>query len=165
MAVEDSSSPVGVSLREAARRLGVGSVQTIQRWLENGKLRGEKRVKPNGQEQWLVYLPEDETELEALRRTLRRPTAPADAVFPGPPHDSALLERQWKVIEFLMAELAAKRSEVKVKDHQDDSLSALMRRLESQLAAPSCLSDFHRLQISQILSVLQQIARRGMDSE
>lgn len=151
--------PSGVSLREAARRLGIGSVQTIQRWLKLGKLKGEKRVKPNGQEQWLVDLPDDAAELAALRQQLRRPSAPANAMFPGPPQDSVGSEREWNVIGFLLADLEAKRHQIQSMDVREDSISARLRSLESQIETLIRCQECHAHQVRQVLDLLQAMRK------
>jgi hypothetical protein len=127
----------GVSLREAARRLEIGSVQTVQRWLESGRLRGKRTALPNGREKWEVFLPSDPPAIERLRAQLRRPANPSDVLFPGPPdvvdHEKEALR---SMNAFLMAELEARRGEVAERDRLLGELLAASRRPAALSGAP-----------------------------
>lgn len=125
----------GVSLREAQRRLQLGSVQTVQRWLKDGKLGGRRTALPDGREKWEVFLPSDEAELERLRAQLRRPAAPSDVVFPGPPPAVAAEDPRDRLLAFLQEELSARREEVASRDRLISELVA--RRAQPALPDPS----------------------------
>lgn len=137
MGQHDSEQTVGddggVSLREAARLLGC-SVDTVQRRLRSGRLRGEKRVRPNGTEEWAVYLPADVAPLRA-----KRPADPSDLVFPGPPDQRDLeVARLERIVAFLTAELEARRAEVAEAQRQAAIVIERERRREQlMLSAPS----------------------------
>lgn len=123
---EDEQQLPGVSLREAARTLGC-SVDTVQRRLKSGVLKGEKRVRPNGTEEWSVYLPVDVKQIQ-----VKRPAQPEDLVFPGPPDPKDLeIARLERIVTFLTRELESRRSEVSEAQRQS---SLLIEREERRLA-------------------------------
>lgn len=121
----------GVSLREAARQLGC-SVDTVQRRLKNGRLRGEKRVRPNGTEEWSVYLPVDIKPVQA-----RRPPQAEDVLYPGPPDPRDLeIARLERIVQFLTQELEARRGEVSEAQRQSSILLMREERREQLALAP-----------------------------
>jgi hypothetical protein len=126
---------------EAARRLQL-SLDTIERRLRRGELKGHKQPRPGGFT-WLIEVPEEPLHTPAGTRGGIPPLdTPAD-----PPAPNAEIVRLEELVEVLKNEVAESRrqseaqseayqQQLEAKDKQIEQLHVLLQQAQSALPAP-----------------------------
>jgi hypothetical protein len=125
---------------EAARRLQL-SLDTIERRLRRGELKGHKRPRPGGFT-WLIEVPEEPLYTPSTQGGIPPADTPAD-----PPAPNAEIVRLEELVEILKDEVAESRrqsqaqseayqQQLEAKDRQIEHLHVLLQQAQAALPSP-----------------------------
>ena len=123
-----------VTRKEAAQLLGV-SVDTIERRLKRGDLRGHKEHRPQGLT-WLVEVPE---ELATASGNGATPPPPAAAPGDAPAslsYSGGHLQVLEELVATLQTQVKADQEELAAKNKQIEQLHVLLQQAQAALPAP-----------------------------
>lgn len=142
-----------VTKKEAARRLGV-SIDTIERRLQSGELKGQKQPRPQGYT-WLIELPENSREANERQASPQEEAVGTQVCIcacTGEIHRLdelvAALQSQIATQQKQMEEqLATHQEQLQAKDRQIGELHILLQQAQKALPAPKedRQSWWHRL--------------------
>ena len=125
---------------EAARRLQL-SLDTIERRLRRGELKGHKQPRPGGFT-WLIEVPEEPLHTPSTQGGIPPADTPAD-----PPAPNTEIVRLEELVEVLKDEVAESRrqsqaqseayqQQLEAKDKQIEQLHVLLQQAQAALPAP-----------------------------